>query len=212
MANPDKTRIFLIRHGATMLSAEDRFAGSTDVELSDEGRRQAALLGARMAAAKIDAVYCSDMKRAMVTAEAVAKPHRLTPTPVAELREIDHGHWEGLRHSEVSAKYGDEYAAWKLDPLNSAPTHGETAWAVLSRALPAFLNIVRKHRGQKVAVVSHKATNRLLIAYVVGMDLARFRDRLQQDLACLNVLDFVPPAEAQAITLNDTNHYQPLPA
>jgi len=211
MGNSHKTRVYLIRHGATLQSEEDRFTGSADVELDDEGRRQAKLLGARLAAAKLEAVYCSDMKRAMATAEAVALPHGLAPTAVAQLREIDHGHWEGLLHSEVAEKYADEYEAWKADPLMSAPTGGETAWAVLSRAAPAFLKIVRDHPGGKIAVVSHKATNRLLIAFVLGMDLARYRDRLAQDPACMNVIEFVPPAEAKAIALNDTNHYQTLP-
>jgi probable phosphoglycerate mutase len=211
MGNSQKTRVYLIRHGATVLSAQDKFAGSSDVELSDEGRRQAGLLGKRLAAAQVDAVYCSNMKRALVTAEAVALPHGLVPTPLAELREIDHGQWEGLTHEQVQSRYGDEYAAWKADPLMSAPSGGETAWGVLARSLPAFLKVIQSHRGGKVAVVSHKATNRLLISFVLGLDLERYRDRLGQDLACLNVLDFVPPAEAQAIALNDTNHYQSLP-
>ena len=60
--------------------------------------------------------------------------------------------------------------------------------------------------GQTILVASHKATNRLLLAYYLGMDLRRYRDRLGQDVACLNILDFSSPTEAKIVTLNDTSH------
>ena len=69
------TRIFLIRHGATVLTAEDRFAGATDVELSDEGREQARLLGERLSAEKIAADYASPLGRTVETAGLIGKPH-----------------------------------------------------------------------------------------------------------------------------------------
>ncbi len=81
------TTIFLIRHGATELSKEDRFAGAIDVPLSEAGREQARKLGIRLAGEKIAAVYCSDMHRAIHTAEAVAAPHGLTPRPEPGLRK-----------------------------------------------------------------------------------------------------------------------------
>ena len=97
------TRVFLIRHGATVLSKEDRFAGSTDVALSDEGWMQVRKLGVRLATEKISAVYCSDMHRAIHTAEAIAAPHGLTPIQRPGLREIGHGHWEGMIHAGCRA-------------------------------------------------------------------------------------------------------------
>src|SRR5512135_1503516 len=107
------TRIYLIRHGATELSTEDRFAGATDVDLSDEGRKQAQALAARLADDHIHAVYCSPMRRTVETARIVARPLSLTPIPQAGLREIHHGHWESMRRSEVEAQFPDEYAAWE---------------------------------------------------------------------------------------------------
>src|SRR2546423_12995042 len=95
------TKLLLIRHGATVLTLEDRFAGSTDVALSDDGRVQAERLGKRLASEAIAAVYCSDMHRAIDTAAAVARPHGLTPTVRSALREIDHGQWEGMVHKVV---------------------------------------------------------------------------------------------------------------
>ena len=201
-----KTRVLLVRHGATAFSAEDRFAGSTDVDLSDEGRALARRLSDRLAKVKIDAAYCSDMKRTVQTAAIVAAPHGLTAVPVPGLREIDHGHWEGMVHKEVEKKFAAEYADWSADPLVTAPPGGESGLHVLARALPALWKIVADHPGQTVLAVSHKATNRLLLCSLLGIDPRYYRDRLAQDLACLNVLDFKGPAEAQAITINDTSH------
>ena len=84
------TRIFLVRHGATELTAEDRFAGATDVLLSDSGREQARLLGVRLAGEPIVAVYSSPMRRTVVTAELASQPHGLPVSPCEGLREIKH--------------------------------------------------------------------------------------------------------------------------
>ncbi|MDB5333947.1 MAG: Alpha-ribazole-5-phosphate phosphatase [Phycisphaerales bacterium] len=207
-----KTRVLLVRHGGTTLSAEDRFAGSLDVMLSDEGRAQAAALGRRLANVKIDVAFCSDMKRAVDTSVAVCKSHGLSPIPVSGLREVDHGKWEGMVHKEVETKFAAEYAAWDADPFTFAPPGGETGLQVLARALPALQKIVVEHPGQTILVVSHKATNRLLLAALMGIDPRLYRERLAQDLACLNVLDFADPAHARATVVNDISHYATLPA
>jgi probable phosphoglycerate mutase len=205
-----KTRILLVRHGATVLSAEDRFAGSSDVDLSDEGKALAGRLADRLAKAKIDAFYCSDMKRTVQTATIVAQPHGHSPVGVAGLREIDHGKWERMIHKDVEKQYAGEYAAWSADPLNAAPPGGETGLHVLSRAMPALLKIVADHAGQTVLVVSHKATNRLLLCGLMGIDPREYRERIAQDLACLNILQFKDPTHAEVELLNDTSHYAPI--
>ena len=189
---------------------DDRFAGSSDVDLSDEGRRQIAGLAERMRNVPIDAAYCSDMKRAIETCRAALKYHTLQPTPLKAFREIDHGMWEGLVHKDVEQKYAADYAQWTADPLTFAPPGGETGMAVLGRALPALRQLVKDHTGKTVLLVSHKATNRLLIAYLLGMDVRRYRDRISQDLACLNVLQFQSPTEARVLLLNDVSHHTPI--
>ena len=77
MADQNTTRIYMVRHGATQLSTEDRFAGAVDVELSEEGKFQAARLGERLADDSIAAVYCSPMKRTIQTATIVSSPHNI---------------------------------------------------------------------------------------------------------------------------------------
>ena len=201
-----KTRILLARHGATVFSAEERFAGSSDIDLSDAGKELARRLGDRLAKVKIDAFYCSDMKRTIQTATYVARPHGRTPLTDPGLREIDHGKWEGMIHTDVEKEFPEQYAAWAADPFNVAPPGGETGLHVLARALPALGKIVAEHPGQTVFVASHKATNRLLLCALLGVDPREYRERLAQDLACLNVLNFKDPSHAEVVVMNDTSH------
>jgi probable phosphoglycerate mutase len=201
------TRLYLIRHGATILSAEDRFAGATDVDLSDEGRRQAEALALRLSDDRITAVYCSPMKRTVETATIVARPHGLTPILRDGLREINHGRWESLRRSDVEAQFPQEYVEWEEDPYIYAPLGGESGLSVMARALPVIREVVLNHADANVAVVSHKATIRLIISSLLGFDPRGYRDRLDQAPACLNVLDFKNPVRARLMVFNDVSHY-----
>jgi len=201
------TRVFLVRHGATELSAEDRFAGSTDVTLGEVGRQQAEHLSERLASHPIRAAYCSPLKRTTETAAILARPHGLEPIARDGLREIDHGHWEGLRRDEVEELYPVEYADWEADPFTFAPTGGESGVQVAARALPVIRDIVVAHPGENVLVISHKATIRLIIASLLGFDARGYRDRLDQAPACLNVIDFRSPVRARLMLLNDVSHY-----
>ncbi len=204
---PVTTRLFLVRHGATRLSAEDRFAGSTDVELSNEGRAQAAALGQRLQSEGIDAVYSSPLSRTRETASIVSVACNRTTQFVDGLREISHGHWEGLTRHEVEERFPDEYASWEEDPFTFAPSGGESGVAVLARALAALRPILDAHAGQRVLLVSHKATIRLVLSSLLGFDPRGYRDRLDQAPACLNVLDFRDRVRARLILFNDTSHY-----
>jgi probable phosphoglycerate mutase len=201
------TRIFLIRHGATILTAEDRFAGATNVALSDEGRAQASRLSERLGELPISAVYASPLDRTMETARLIAGPHRREVQPRDGLREISHGHWEKMTRQEVEQQFPDEVSAWDEDPYTFAPEGGESGLAVTSRALPALLDIVRHHDGQAVIVVSHKATIRLLLSSLLGFDPRRYRDNLDQNPACLNIVDFKDTVRARLMLFNDTSHY-----
>lgn len=205
------TRLLLVRHGATTLSAEDRFAGATDIPLSDDGRAQAAALAERLRDDPINAIYCSPMRRTLETASIIAEPHQLTPISRPALREIDHGHWEGLTRQDVESRFKDEYARWEEDPFSSAPSGGECGVDVMARALPIVRTIVEAHHGQQVVVVSHKATIRLVISSLLGFDARGYRDRLDQAPACLNVLDFKDSVRARLMLFNDVSHYADYP-
>lgn len=202
------TRVFLVRHGATILTVEDRFAGVTDVPLSDEGREQARRLSERLSGDHISAVFASPMGRTMETAAILAQPHGLPVQPVPGLREINHGRWEQLTRQEVERQFPKECAEWNEDPFTFAPEGGESGLAVTARALPALMDIVRGHPGGHVLVVSHKATIRLMLSSILGFDPRRYRDNLDQSPAALNIVDFRDPSRARLTLFNDTSHYE----
>jgi len=201
------TRVYLVRHGATILSAEDRFAGETDVDLSDKGRAQLRKLADRLSEEPLCAVYASPMRRTLESAGILAAPHRLTVQAVPGLREISHGRWETKTRREVEALWPDEYARWDADPYTFAPEGGESGLAVTARAFPALADLVSEQDGRTFLVVSHKATIRLLLSALLGFDPRFYRDRLDQSPACLNVLDFKDSSHARLTLFNDVSHY-----
>lgn len=205
------TRLYLVRHGATQLTAENRFSGAENVHLSDEGRVQVERLARRLSDDRLEAVYCSPLDRTRETASILAAPHKLDPISKDGLREISHGRWEGLTRAEVEQKFGGEYAAWEADPFTFAPEGGESGLSVLARALPIIREIVVAHEGKNVLVVSHKATLRLLISSLLGFDARGYRDRLDQAPACLNILDFKDSVRARLMLFNDVSHYADQP-
>ena len=200
-------RIFLVRHGATLLTAEDRFAGATNIQLSDEGREQVRRLAARLQGENIAAIYASPLDRTVETARILAEPHGLEVQRRDGLREISHGRWEQMTRKEVERAFPDEAAAWEKDPYTFAPAGGESGLAVTARALPVLMDIVREHPASNVLVVSHKATIRLLLSSLLGFDPRRYRDNLDQSPAALNIVDFKDAVSARLTLFNDTSHY-----
>jgi broad specificity phosphatase PhoE len=201
------TRVYLARHGATELSAEDRFAGAIDVLLSDAGREQARRLGERLAREPLAAVYASPLKRTIETAQLASSAHACDVAPVDGLREIAHGRWEGMLRNEVEKEFPKEYTRYESDPFSFAPLGGETGLQVIARALPALLDLVERHADERILIVSHKATIRLLLSSLLGFDARKYRDRLDQSPAALNVLDFKSVTSARLTLFNDTSHY-----
>jgi broad specificity phosphatase PhoE len=200
-------RIFLVRHGATVLTAEDRFAGATDVQLSDDGREQVRRLAGRLGQENITAIYASPLGRTVETARILAEPHGLEVQTRDGLREISHGRWEQMTRKEVDQAFPEEAAAWEKDPYTFAPVGGESGLAVTARALPVLMDIVRQHPASNVLVVSHKATIRLLLSSLLGFDPRRYRDNLDQNPAALNIVDFKDAVSARLTLFNDTSHY-----
>jgi probable phosphoglycerate mutase len=197
----------MVRHGSTVLTAEDRFAGATNVQLSDGGREQARRLASRLRHESLSAVFASGLDRCIETARILAEPHGLEVQVRTALNEISHGRWEQMSRREVEERFPQEAAEWEKDPYTFAPEGGESGLAVTARALPALIDIVRTHPGKSVILVSHKATIRLLLSSLLGFDPRRYRDNLDQSPAALNIVDFKDPQRARLTLFNDTSHY-----
>jgi probable phosphoglycerate mutase len=168
---------------------------------------QVRALAERLRQVQIHAAYASPLERTRETAELLAQPHQLQVALRDGLREIGHGHWEGLTRAEVEVRFPEEYSSWELDPLTYAPEGGESGISVLARALPVLRELVLAHPTDTVLVVSHKATLRLLLASLLGFDPRGYRDRLDQAPACLNVVELKDPVRARLMLFNDVSHY-----
>lgn len=178
-----------------------------NVQLSDEGREQARRLALRLSGERLAAVYASPMDRTVETATILAAPHGMPLERRDGLREISHGGWEGLTRKEVDERFPVEAEDWEKDPYTFAPKGGESGLAVTARALPVLIEIVRAHPGDRVLLVSHKATIRLLLSSLLGFDPRRYRDNLDQNPCALNIVDFKDPSQARLTLFNDTSHY-----
>lgn len=151
--------ILLIRHGETDWNVERRLQGHLDMPLNAEGRRQAAALARVLSGEQIDAVFSSDLVRAVRTAEAIAAPRGLAVGIDAGLRERCYGAFEGLTYEEISERYPDAYAAWRARSEDarfpSGKNVGETLREFSERAVGSLTRIAAREKIRKVAVVAH---------------------------------------------------------
>jgi len=185
------TRVYLVRHGEVSAEWHDRIYGQLDVPLSDAGQAQAEALGRRMEARRIDAVYASDLSRAMDTASALARLHGRPVKPVRAFREASFGHWQGLSWAEILERHGDEVRARSADFGGAKMKDGESLEELAARVLPALREIVAKHPGESIVVAAHGGVTRVIIADALGMDYSACA-RIEQSHCCLNTLDYLP--------------------
>lgn len=184
------TRIFLWRHPEVAGAADGRFYGHTDVPLSQRGKSQMQLMVGRMSSEKLSGLYCSDLQRSCLVAEAMGRslnPRRRAKS-LAELRELNLGVWEGLSFRDISKRYPQELAARYADLPSFRIQGGESLEDLAQRVLPVFQELVAEHRGGQVCVVAHGGVNRVILAKLLGAPLDRVF-RLEQEYACLNVID-----------------------
>jgi len=183
------TWVYLARHGEVQHAAEGRFFGHTDVALSPVGVAQAAALGERLATEPIEAVYASDLLRARESAAPLASARATEVVALRPLREMAMGRWEGLTFAEIHAREPELCARWLADPFAMPFPEGEGLADLWARAVPALRRVVERHAGQRVAVVAHGGTNRVLLAEALGLPLANIF-RLAQDYAAWSLIEY----------------------
>ena len=177
------TQIILVRHGETDWNKEEMFRGRVDIELNETGTKQAELLAEYLSKIKIDAVYSSPLKRALKTAEIVAKNHKLDMKLAPGLIDFDYGEWQGLSHQEVKDKYKELYAEWIKNPHLVRMPGGESLGDVKKRATGVVNNVIAHYNGT-VALISHRVVNKVLICALLGLDNSHFWN-IKQDTCAL---------------------------
>ena len=197
--NQVATNVILLRHG--MVEGEKRLVGHTDVPLCDEGREGVRATRDKLAGAKIDVFYSSDLSRATETTQIVAEgrgiPHHTDP----DLRELNMGLWDGLYVEEVMKTHLERIKEWWRDPSLFRTPEGESLEDLKARVLPSFRRIVKNHPGQTVCVVAHGGVNRVILFDAMGLTLKRYYN-VSQDYACINKIRYFADGEVVVDLVN----------
>jgi 2,3-bisphosphoglycerate-dependent phosphoglycerate mutase len=182
-----KTRVLLLRHAET--SAPDRFHGAeSDVGLGERGRRQAAVVAQILAAQKPDAVYCSAMRRAVETAEPIARSCGKVVLIEPDLHERKMGPLSGLSREEGFEAYADAKARWMAGELDHTHEGGESYAAIRRRVVPILQRLAEQAPGKTIVVVAHGVVIRVMLTSILdGRGPSTF-DRFAIDNVALNDL------------------------
>ena len=182
--------VYLLRHGETTASQTGGFCGALDPELTPAGQAMAQAFSDRYQTLPWQAVYVSPMGRTIATATPLCTALGLEMHIRDGLREIHYGEWEGKTAAAVREQYADDYIHWLTEPAWNPPTGGESAVQIASRANLVMAEIERNHATGNVLVVSHKATIRIILCSLLGIDIGRYRDRINLPVASVSVVKF----------------------
>jgi ribonuclease H / adenosylcobalamin/alpha-ribazole phosphatase len=207
-AHSQPTTTVLLRHGETPLSAERRFAGRGDIPLTETGKLQAKAAAQRLAArGGVQLIVTSPLRRARLTAEAVAAATG-APVQVDEgWTEADFGEWEGLSYAEAMERWPGEVTAWMND-TSMAPPGGESFATAGRRVLAALDQLLERSEPGRVVVVSHVTPMKTVLRHALLAPPAALR-RMHLDVACLCEVDWYADGPVVVRSLNDTGHLPP---
>lgn len=203
--------IILIRHGETEWNASETFRGRADIDLNATGLKQAEAVGQYLSAEKINHIFASPLKRALRTAEAVARLQQTGVEPCESLIDFSYGEWEGRPLEEVKARWEELYRDWVDTPEQVRMPGGESLNDVKERVMPFVGEAVTQcGEGGKIALVSHRVVLKVIICALLGLSNAHFPN-VKMDTAAVTRFEY----DGQRIILtclNDTSHLRALPA
>ncbi|MET0244141.1 MAG: histidine phosphatase family protein [Flavitalea sp.] len=180
--------IYLLRHGQTFWNAENnRYCGRSDIGLTELGYLQAEEARKQLEGLKFEAIYCSPLQRAFITAtiaSGASKDDTITIIKDERLIESDFGSWEGKTKDEFVAENEQLWINWMADPaVAPAGGTGETATDVLLRVNDFYKSLQSKHMDGNILIVAHNNVNRFFMAQKLGMPLRNYRQLIQHNSA-----------------------------
>jgi len=202
------TSIYLVRHGQTAWNREEIFRGRTDVPLDETGLRQAELTADYFRDMEITAVYSSPLARAWQTAEKIAVLHSLEVQPLEGIIDMSFGNWEGHAHLEIKKNDSERYRLWREEPHRVRLPGGESLEEVRVRAINAVEEVIQKHLGKILVLVSHRVINKILICCILGIDNSHFW-QIGQDTTAINLIQYKNGKYILSL-LNETCHLKRL--
>lgn len=196
--------LILVRHGETDFNRDGVFRGLLEVRLNAMGIAQADATAEALAGKVFDAIYSSSLKRALVTATRIAKPHEIQIRKIDGLMDIDFGAWAGLTEKEVQGKYPKQYETWMQKPGNARFPGGESARKAWKRINSSLREILFTHGTGIVVIVSHRVPIKMMTAYLLGMTRHDINE-IKHDPCAISIFR-IDGRDYKAIVLNDSSH------
>jgi broad specificity phosphatase PhoE len=182
--------LYFLRRGETAYSKTGAYCGEVDAELTPDGVRMAKAFAEVYRLVPWTAAYVSPMKRTIATAQPLCDALGFKMELRPGLEEMRYGKWEDKTVEFVKEHYWDDYIHWLAEPAWNPPTGGETSVEIASRASLVITEIQQRYPTGKVLVVSHKATIRIVLCGLLGIDLGRYRDRIDIPAGSVTVVKF----------------------
>ena len=179
LAMPDAaapTLVYLARHGQSEWNNQSRITGQADIGLSDKGCQQGEALAQCLKGEALDAIYTSALRRTVDTARPTARAQGLAIASLPALNEIDMGVLQGRHRDERDPEAQAMWAAWQADVWHTQVPGGERFDVFAPRVGEALQSILDQHRGQRILIVGHRATNRVLLGTLLGWPRERWSE------------------------------------
>ena len=197
-------RIVLVRHGETDWNRARRFQGRHGPGLNKMGRAQAEALAFTLREEPLQAIHSSPLARAMETAKAINRYHKVSLEQSSGLMEMDLGDFEGLQSGDLTGKHPDFFKQWSEDPASVRMPNGETLQDVQERAWAVVEEIARACSGGSVLLCAHNFVNLTILCKILGLGPTHFRC-LRQDLGAMNIIER-NRGRYSLVCINDTCH------
>ena len=200
--------IYFLRHGETTASATGGYCGTLDLDLTPAGYQMADDFAQHYQNISWRSIYCSPLIRTLHTVKPLSEAISMEVHTRSGLKEIAYGSWEGKTPEEINQQYHDEYIRWLADPGWNSPTGGERGIDIARRSGEVLEEIEQKYTSGNVLVVSHKATIRIMLCSLLGIDIGRFRDRIGMPVASVSLIEFTNRGP-RLQKLADRSHLRP---
>ena len=199
--------LILARHGETVWNVEKIYRGRMDLDLDEVGIKQAELLGKYLSNRELEAIYSSPLKRAIDTADIIARYQRISVQIAEGLIDFDYGEWQSLPEQEAKRLYPILHNEWHNSPHKVRMPGGESLEDVKSRAIEVVNDVLSKYQGS-VVLVSHRVVNKVPICSLLGLENSHFWN-VKQDVGGITIFNYVD-GRFVLIRHNDTSHLREL--
>jgi len=199
--------LILARHGETVWNVEKVYRGRTDVNLDEVGIKQAELLGKHLSNWELEAIYSSPLRRAIDTANIIARYQKIGVLIAEGLIDFDYGEWQSLPEQRAKRLYPTLHDEWHNNPHKVKMPGGESLKDVKKRAIKVVNDILSEYQGS-VVLVSHRVVNKVLICSLLGLDNSYFWN-IKQDVGGITIFNYVD-GRFVLTRHNDTSHLKEL--